>query len=42
MIVKLDKELLKYGLKKRKDFWIKKLKTLLAHALNAEFNFLIP
>ena len=35
----IDKELLKYRLKKREDFWIIKLKTLQLRGFNAERNF---
>ena len=38
----VDKELLKYRLRKWKDSWIKKLKTLQSHALNAEMNSRFP
>ena len=39
----IDKQLLKHRLKKREDFWIIKLKTLLPHGFNAELNFpIIP
>ena len=36
----LDKELLEFRLKKRRDFWIHKLKTLQSHGFNAALNFL--
>ena len=38
----IDKELLKYRLKKGEDFWIIKLKTLQPHGFNAELNFPNP
>ena len=38
----LDKELLTFILKKHKDFWIHKLKTLKPHGYNAELNFPNP
>ena len=38
----LDKELLKYRLRKREDFWIIKLKILQPHGFNAELNFPNP
>ena len=38
----LDKELQAFRLKKHKDFWIHKLKTLDPHGFNAELNFPNP
>ena len=38
----LDKHLLTFRLKKRKDFWIHKLKTLKPHGFNSELNFPNP
>ena len=38
----IDKELLKYRLKKREDFCIKKLKILQPRGFNAELNFPNP
>ena len=38
----LNKELLKYRLKKRVDFWIKKFTALQTHGFNAELNFPNP
>ena len=35
----IDNELLKHRLKKREDFWIKKLRTLQSHGFNIELNF---
>ena len=35
----LDKELLTFRLKKRENFWIRKLKSLEPHGLNAEVSF---
>ena len=35
----LERELLTFRLKKRKDFWIQKLKTLKPIGFNAEINF---
>ena len=34
----MDKEVLKYRLKKREDFWVKKLKTLQLHGFSGELN----
>lgn len=38
----IDKELLKYRLKKREEFWIKKFKTLQPHGFSIELNFPNP
>lgn len=37
-----DKELGTYRLKRREDFWIEKLNTLLADEFNVELNFPNP
>ena len=38
----MDKELLKYRLKKQEEFWIKKLKILKRQGFNAQLNFPNP